>query len=125
MPKDNETFGQLIRRLRDSVDEDQESFAIRLGIARSYVSEHERGKAVEYVTSAGLWEEETSARDRLAGRYQERGECEAAHATIDAGLARHPQAAALWLRKGKLHWYEQAYSEAYAALTTALRSRAP
>jgi len=76
-------------------------------------------QAIEAAVRANLVNEEITCRDRLAGRYQVIGEFTAAHKLVDDGLQRHPRSDGLWLRKGKVHWYETAYSEAYAALTTA------
>jgi transcriptional regulator with XRE-family HTH domain len=76
-------------------------------------------QAVEAAVRAELVNEEITCRDRLAGRYQIIGEFTAAHELVNDGLQRHPHSDRLWLRKGKVHWYETAYPEAYAALTTA------
>jgi tetratricopeptide (TPR) repeat protein len=79
------------------------------------------GSAITCAVGAGLHEEETLSRDRLASRHQIVGDFEAAHSVLDAGLIRFPATPKLWLRKGKVHWYEETYSLAYAALTAALK----
>jgi tetratricopeptide (TPR) repeat protein len=81
--------------------------------------------AIACASSAGLRDEEISTRDRYASYYHRRAAFPAAHNVVDVGLRHFPDAALLWLRKGKVHWYEQAYSLAYAALTTALRHGSP
>jgi tetratricopeptide (TPR) repeat protein len=78
--------------------------------------------AVDAAIDAGLHGAETTCRVRLANRYQIAAEFHRAHEILDAGLRRHPRAASLWLQKGKVHWYEQAYSDAYSTLTTALQN---
>lgn len=77
--------------------------------------------AVETATVADLQAEELESRGRLAGRYQGKGEYARAHGIVDLGLLRYPRSERLWLRKGKILWYERAYPEAYAALTTSRR----
>jgi len=77
--------------------------------------------AVACAVNAGLEAEEITSRERLATRYQVPARFQEAHEILDAGLVRHPHAAELWLRNGKVYWYEQDYSAAYAALTTALK----
>src|SRR5580704_3904904 len=77
--------------------------------------------AIDCAVSAGLVDGELSSRERLASHLQIQADFQTAHTILDAGLMRYPNAAPLWLRKGKVHWYEQAYSLAYGALTTALK----
>lgn len=67
----------------------------------------------------------TVLRNRLASRLQRRDEFVAAHAILDRGLLLDPEADLLWRRKGIVHWYEHAYSDAYAALSAALRFKHP
>jgi tetratricopeptide (TPR) repeat protein len=64
-------------------------------------------------------------RNRLASRLQRRDEFAAAHAVLDRGLLLDREADLLWRRKGIVHWYEHAYSDAYAALATALQFKHP
>jgi tetratricopeptide (TPR) repeat protein/DNA-binding XRE family transcriptional regulator len=47
-----------------------------------------------------------------------------AHELLAEVLSEHPDAPQLWLQSGELLWIEQAYSPAYAALTTALTLQA-
>lgn len=77
--------------------------------------------AIECAIGAGLVDAEISCRIRLANRYQIPAKFQLAHEVLDAGLLRYPSAGRLWLQKGKVYWYEEVYSPAYAALTTALR----
>ncbi len=62
-------------------------------------------------------------RNDLAGRHQRRDEFEAAHIVLDDGLQHNPTASLLWRRKGVVHYYEHAYSDAYAALMVALKHK--
>jgi hypothetical protein len=81
--------------------------------------------AIDAAVSAGLTDKELVCRVRLANSYQIPGSFHLAHEVLDTGLARYPDAARLWLRKGIVHWYEQAYGPAYASLTTALKYGSP
>jgi len=75
--------------------------------------------------AAGLVTEELTTRDRFAAEYQHEGLFDKAHQILDEGLARFPDRGMLWLRKGRVHWYQDHYSLAYAALTTALKYGSP
>jgi tetratricopeptide (TPR) repeat protein len=77
-------------------------------------------EAIGCAANADLKIEEISSRERLASRYQQDDKLPAAIDVLEGGLDRYPDAADLWLRKGKVHWYEEEYCHAYAALTTAL-----
>jgi hypothetical protein len=77
-------------------------------------------EAIGCAADANLKAEEISSRERLAGHYQTKDMLPAAIDVLDGGLERYPDAADLWLRMGKVRWYEEQYSHAYAALTTAL-----
>jgi hypothetical protein len=81
--------------------------------------------AIDAAVSAGVTDRELVCRVRLANSYQIPGDFHLAHEVLDTGLARYPDAARLWLRKGIVHWYEQAYGPAYASLTTALKYGSP
>jgi tetratricopeptide (TPR) repeat protein len=132
---DSGRFEQAERAIRSALSETDESEEQYWLHERLYVVLRGRGAdedsfealqaAIASADQAGLRDDEERARARLAGQYQVRGRFTVAHQLLDAGLLRHPSAARLWLRKGKVHWYEQSYAEAYAALTTALRYRSP
>lgn len=76
--------------------------------------------ALQCTVRAGLTDLEISTRDRLAYRRQMNGDFEIARQVVDVGLQQYPESAALWLRKGKVHWYECTFDLAYSSLTTAL-----
>ncbi len=115
----------LLRRLIEETDDDEKYwlherlYVTLLGLGEDGAAVEALEAAVKCALGAGLQEEELSSRARLASRYQIKAQFHTAHEVLDAGLRRFPDAARLWLRKGKVHWYEQAYSQAYAALTTA------
>ncbi len=77
----------------------------------------------EHVPSANG--RDTVLRNRLASRLQRRDEFAAAHLVLDRGLLLDPEADLLWRRKGIVHWYEHTYSDAYAALSAALKFKHP
>lgn len=118
--------GAIREALIDESDERERHWLYERLAACHIGSNHER-KAIEALESAigcaigaQLRDEELSSRDRLAAYHQQRVAFSNSLAVLDSGLQRYPDAARLWLRKGKVHWYEQTYSLAYAALTTAL-----
>ncbi len=62
-----------------------------------------------------LWEQQA-----IASYKDRRGD---AHHILAKGLSSYPDAAILWYRKGVIHWDESDLSNAYAALTAALRHK--
>lgn len=76
-------------------------------------------------SSEDLGDKEIELREMLAGRLQHRDDFVAAHAVLDGGLVEAPDAGALWHRKGIVHWYEHAYSDAYASIMTAVKCGVP
>lgn len=75
---------------------------------------------VHYPTSKHI-----ALQTELASRLQRRDDFAAAQNVLDAGLIAQPAAAALWHRKGIVHWYAHGYCEAYACLMTALKHGHP
>lgn len=61
---------------------------------------------------------------RISKRELNSGNLQKAHGSLAETLIDYPDAPQLWLQKGELLWIEQAYSAAYAALTTALTFQA-
>jgi hypothetical protein len=55
---------------------------------------------------------------RISQRELKGGDLRKAHKPVDETLIDYPDAPQLWLQKGELLWIEQAYSAAYAALTS-------
>jgi tetratricopeptide (TPR) repeat protein/DNA-binding XRE family transcriptional regulator len=76
-------------------------------------------------SSEDLGDKEIELREMLASRLQHRDDFVAAHAILDGGLVEAPDAGALWHRKGIVHWYEHAYSDAYASIMTAVKCGVP
>jgi tetratricopeptide (TPR) repeat protein len=84
-----------------------------------------RREAIEIAHESGLHDEERTLRLTLARRLTFRGDYTAAHALLDEGLKRHPDAGALWRRKGIVHWYAHEYADALACLNAAMASGIP
>lgn len=97
---------------------------VQLALGKSDAAAKALEAAIECAVNADMQPAEIASRDRLASRHQVAAQFQAAHDVLDAGLLRFPSEPKLWLRKGKVHWYEQNYSAAYAALTTALKAGA-
>ncbi len=81
--------------------------------------------ALDCALASDLVNEELATRERLAAEYHHEWLFDEAHQILDDGLMRFPDTPMLWLRKGRLHWYEGHYSLAYAELMTAGKFRYP
>jgi tetratricopeptide (TPR) repeat protein len=81
--------------------------------------------ALDCALASDLFNEELATRERLAAEYHHERLFDEAHRILDDGLMRFPGTAMLWLRKGRLHWYEGHYSLAYAALMAASKYHYP
>jgi len=122
----------LLEALDDNTLDRRERHWMYEHLATTSTALNEKDKATEALESAiahaaatDLPDEEISSRDRLATYHQKRAVFQDAQVILDGGLQRHPDAARLWLRKGYVHWYEQNFSSAFAALTTALKYGSP
>jgi tetratricopeptide (TPR) repeat protein len=76
-------------------------------------------EAVDLASEAGLRENETATRLRLARILLRASQHDQAHEVVDEGLKRHPRDGDLWLRKGIIHWYQHHFADALACLTAA------
>lgn len=61
----------------------------------------------------------------LVQKYLQVGNITEAHNAVNIWLRGRPTMPLVWLEKGMIYWVEQAYIQAYTALTTALSFRAP
>lgn len=126
--RDKEARASIMRELRTSEDprtriwllEHLGCVELALGNADSFMAV--ASETIETAHASGLHDEERRLRKRLARRLAREGDYTGAHAVIDEGLEHHPDAAALWHRKGILHWYAHEYADAVACFMSARAS---